>query len=107
MERRVIHLQDVQNDPQYSVTFTEAARIGGNRTLLGVPLLREGMPISVIVLTRKTVRPFNDKQIELATTFADQAVIAIENTRLFEAEQQRSRELTGVAGAANGYRGSS
>jgi GAF domain-containing protein len=62
MERRAIHVQDVQNDPQYSVTFTEAARIGGNRTLLGVPLLREGMPIGVIVLTRKTVRPFNDKQ---------------------------------------------
>jgi hypothetical protein len=71
-----------------------AQRIGKYRTALGVPLLREGVPIGVLAITRSSVRPFSDKQIELATTFADQAVIAIENVRLFDEVQARTRELT-------------
>jgi GAF domain-containing protein len=87
----VVHISDVVADPDY--TF-DGRRLGDFRSVLGVPMLREGVPIGVIVLTRSEARPFTDKQIELATTFADQAAIAIENARLFEEVQAKTRDLT-------------
>ena len=92
LEARTVHLPDCLADPEY--VWTELQKIGGFRTMLGVPLLREGNSIGVIALTRSAVKPFTSKQIELIGTFADQAVIAIENVRLFEAEQQRTSELS-------------
>ena len=92
LEARTIHLPDCMADPEYA--WSESQKIGGYRTMLGVPLLREGIPMGVMALTRSLVRPFSDKQIELVTIFADQAVIAIENVRLFESVEARTRELT-------------
>ena len=92
LEGHAVHIPDVQVDPEY--TWTESIKRGGQRTMLGVPLTREGVPIGVFNMTRATVRPFSDKQIELLTTFADQAVIAIENVRLFDEVQARTHDLS-------------
>ena len=91
LEGNTIHIPDVLADPDF--TFTEAQRLGGFRTALGVPMLREGVPIGLLALTRLQVRPFTEKQIELVQTFADQAAIAIENVRLFDEIQDKSRQL--------------
>ena len=90
LEGRAIHIADVKADPEY--TF-EAQKFDPYRTILGVPMLREGVPIGVLTLIRSEVRPFTDKQIELVATFADQAAIAIENVRLFDEIQDKSRQL--------------
>ncbi|MDO8397776.1 MAG: cache domain-containing protein [Bradyrhizobium sp.] len=92
LEGKTIHVPDVHADPEYAPSATR--RSSNVRTMLGVPLLRDGVPIGVFVLTRHMVRPFSAKQIELATTFADQALIAIENVRLFEEVQERTRDLS-------------
>jgi signal transduction histidine kinase len=91
LERAVVHILDTQTDPEYKLAT--AQKLGGYRSVLGVPLMRQGKPIGLIGLGRLTVRPFTAKQIELATTFADQAVIAIENARLFDEVQSRTQEL--------------
>jgi GAF domain-containing protein len=91
LERRAVHIPDVKADPEY--TLVEGQRLGDYRSVLAVPMVREGNAIGVLSLTRSEVRPFSEKQIELATTFADQAAIAIENVRLFESVEARTREL--------------
>jgi signal transduction histidine kinase len=91
VEGRVVHIADVRGDPEY--TLVEASRLGDFRTALSVPMLREGIPVGVLTLTRSEVQPFTDKQIELVTTFADQAAIAIENVRLFDEIQDKSRQI--------------
>jgi signal transduction histidine kinase len=91
VEGKIAHIPDVLADSEY--TYVEGQKLGGFRTLLAVPLLREGTPIGVFALGRRAVRPFADKQIELVQTFADQAAIAIENVRLFDEIQDKSRQL--------------
>jgi GAF domain-containing protein len=92
LECKPVQIVDVLADPEY--TLAEAQKKGGFRTMLGVPLLREKNPIGILILYRTTVRPFTDKQIELVKTFADQAVIAIENVRLFDEVQARTRDIS-------------
>jgi two-component system, NtrC family, sensor kinase len=87
----VVHIADVKADPEY--TLVETQRLGDYRTILCVPMLRESVPIGILILTRSEVHPFTEKQIELVTTFADQAAIAIENVRLFDEIQDKSRQL--------------
>jgi signal transduction histidine kinase len=91
LEGRTVQIRDVLNDPEY--TWTESIKLGEFRTALGVPLLRDGTLIGIMSMNRRTARPFSDKHIELLTTFADQAVIAIENVRLFDEIQDKSRQL--------------
>src|SRR5262249_25868096 len=94
VDRMPVHVQDL---PAAGAEFPEGHAIAvrqGFRTILSVPLLREGEAIGSLSVRRTEVRPFTAQQIELVTTFADQAVIAIENVRLFDAEQQRTRELS-------------
>src|SRR5215467_1441966 len=92
LDRAPVQIEDAASDLEYALSHAQQAT--GFRTMLGVPLMRKGTPIGVFGLVRRSVRPFSDKQIELLITFADQAVIAIENVRLFDEVQARTQELT-------------
>ena len=91
LERRPVQITDAQADPEYE--FPEALKLQSFRTVLAVPLLREGVPLGIITMWKTEIAPFTDRQIELVTTFADQAVIAIENVRLFDEIQDKSQQL--------------
>jgi signal transduction histidine kinase len=94
LEKLTVHIPDSASDPEY--IWTEARERGGFRTMLGVPLIRDDVVVGVIALVRGVVRPFSEKQLELVTTFANQAVIAINNVRLFDEVEARNRDLTAL-----------
>jgi len=96
IDRKPIHVHDLLTAGEDLSRGREIAALAGHRTTLGIPLLREGAAIGCIVLRRAVVNPFAEKQITILQTFADQAVIAIENTRLFEEVQARNRDLTAL-----------
>jgi two-component system NtrC family sensor kinase len=95
LQSKAVHVVDTKADAE--IRLTVGSGFANVRTVLGVPMLREGTPTGVLILTRSTVEPFTDKQIELVTTFADQAAIAIENVRLFDEIQDKSRQLAGAS----------
>jgi adenylate cyclase len=95
LEQQVVHIPDVLEDPDY--TLVELQEIGGYRTALGVPMMREGVPIGAIAVARNVVRPFSDSEIRLIETFADFVVIAIENVRLFQTVERQRAELAHFA----------
>jgi transcriptional regulator with GAF, ATPase, and Fis domain len=95
LEGQIVHIPDVQADPEY--TWSEGQKLGNFRAVLAVPMLREGILIGVLSLTHSEVRPFTEKQIELACTFADQAAIAIENVRLFDELNESLKQQTSTS----------